>query len=75
MPVNRDPSTVPCFQLLALWTVSFCMCQAWYAKTPMGKKRAKAALADDDDVGSKGKGKGKKGKGKGKGKKKGKKKK
>lgn len=40
--------------------------QVWWAKTPLGKKRAKAAKGDDDDGGGK---KGKKGKGK-KGKKK-----
>lgn len=45
-----------------------CVCiQTWYAKTPLGKKRAKAAAGDDD-----GDKKGKKGK---KGKKSGKKKK
>ena len=37
--------------------------QAWYEKTPLGKKRTKAAKGDDDDGGGK-KGKGKKGKGK-----------
>lgn len=37
--------------------------QTWYEKTPLGKKRAKAAKGDDDDGGGK-KGKGKKGKGK-----------
>ena len=41
--------------------------QVWYEKTPLGKKRAKAAKGGDDGGG--------KGKGKGKGKKKGKKKK
>lgn len=46
----------------------FSLTQSWYAKTPLGKKRAKAAAGDDDDAG----GKGKKGKG-GKGGKKGKK--
>ncbi|XP_013416976.1 IQ and AAA domain-containing protein 1 isoform X1 [Lingula anatina] len=45
--------------------------KTWYAKTPLGKKRAKAAQGDDEDAGGKG-GKGKKGK---KGGKKGKKKK
>jgi len=30
--------------------------QAWYAKTPLGKKRAKAAAGDEDEAG-----KGKKG--------------
>lgn len=40
--------------------------QKWYGKTPLGKKRAKAAKGDEDDGGAKGKGK----KGKGKGKKK-----
>ena len=38
--------------------------QVWWEKTPLGKKRIKAAKGDDDD------GKGKKGKGKKKGKKK-----
>lgn len=44
--------------------------QTWYAKTPLGKKRAKAAQGDDEDDG-----KGKKGKKGGKKGKKGKKKK
>lgn len=46
--------------------------KAWYAKTPLGKKREKAAKGDDEDGGGGKGGKGKKGK---KGKKKGKKKK
>ena len=36
--------------------------QTWYGKTPLGKKRAKAAQGDDDDGGKGKKGKGKKGK-------------
>ena len=42
-------------------TVSLSYPQNWYAKTPLGKKRAKAALADEDDLGGGG-GKDKKGK-------------
>lgn len=38
--------------------------QTWYAKTPLGKKRAKAAAGDDEDTGKGGKG-GKKGSKKG----------
>ena len=37
--------------------------QAWYAKTPLGKKRAKAAQGDEDEAAAKPKG-GKGGKGK-----------
>ena len=36
--------------------------QTWYAKTPLGKKRAKAAQGDEEDDKGKGKGQGKKGK-------------
>ena len=50
------------------WRCLICCLQAWYEKTPLGKKRARLAKGDDDG-GGKGKG------GKGKGKKKGKKKK
>ena len=52
--------------------VGYALLQSWYAsKTPLGKKRAKAAQGDDDagSTGKKGGKKGKKGK-KGKGKKK-----
>ena len=48
--------------------------QGWYSKTPLGKKRAKAAQGDEEDAGGKG-GKGGKGKKGGKKGKKGKKKK
>ena len=41
------------------WNFSF---QIWYAKTPLGKKRAKAAKEGEEDVGGKGKGKPKGGK-------------
>ena len=54
-----------------------CSClilQGWYSKTPLGKKRAKAAQGDEEDAGGKG-GKGGKGKKGGKKGKKGKKKK
>lgn len=34
--------------------------KAWYAKTPLGKKRAKAAAGEDEEPSGKGKGKGKK---------------
>jgi len=44
--------------------IIYILMQKWYGKTPLGKKRAKAAKGEDDDGG--GKGKGKKGKGKGK---------
>ncbi len=49
--------------------------QAWYAKTPLGKKRAKAAQGDEEDGGGGKGGKGGKGKKGGKKGKKGKKKK
>jgi hypothetical protein len=39
--------------------------QAWYSKTPLGKKRAKAAAGEDEEPSGK-KGKGKKGGKKGK---------
>ena len=49
-----------CYHLI-LQVLNFAL-QNWYAKTPLGKKRAKAAQGDEDD-GAKGKGKGgKKGK-------------
>ena len=49
-----------CFVISAL---SVFILQTWYEKTPLGKKRAKAAKGGDDDDGGKGKkGKGKKGK-------------
>lgn len=46
--------------------------QTWFAKTPLGKKRAKAAAGDDENTGrgKSGKKGGKKGSKKGKGKKK-----
>jgi hypothetical protein len=47
----------------------FLCLQTWYTKTPLGKKRAKAAAGDDEGGDKKGK-KGKKGKKSGKKKKK-----
>ena len=38
--------------------------QTWFDKTPLGKKRKKAAQGDEGDAGAKGKGKGKGKKGK-----------
>ena len=55
---------IPCFHAFRTVPMLLVVLQSWYAKTPLGKKRAKAAQGDDeDDKGGKGKGgKGKKGK-------------
>lgn len=48
------------FNLIFLNNVEFVVCQNWYAKTPMGKKRAKAAAGIEEFVEPKSAKKGKK---------------
>ena len=53
-----------CEMVCTLSVLRGLLLQTWFDKTPLGKKRKKAAQGDEGDAGAKGKGKGKGKKGK-----------